>query len=276
MANIQLTMDFLCQGYGWSETWVKDSGSVSLKAFNTAEAEPLLAKRSAMLGYEATCIAMTSSFVDTKGDSYLVYTGQITGGLGADIHCTSPHEGIYTVIRTTDAKRRRGNWLRGVPDDLILNGGIFDPGYAPWVTPATTFMEAIRTGGWGWMGQIKSATTYTVTSYTQDPVTNYVTCTVAGNPFMGIPVDTPVRVRVLFKKLPSKLNGSYTVTVKGAGSFETLTPLAVFPFTKTGLLWTYTPQFYGCDNWSFQKAGERRAGRPKLHTPGHGRAGPKG
>lgn len=276
MPVVQVTFDFLCQGYGWSESWYKITELTSLKAFNTASAVPLMQKRQAMLGQEAALTAITSSFVADKGDSYLVYTGNFQGGLGPQIHCSSPHEAIYTVIRTADAKRRRGVWLRGIADDVVKQGGIFDAGYAAWVGPATTFMDAVIGGAWGWLAQIKSALSFAVTDYVMDPVTGFVTVTVAGNPFAGVPVGDPKRVRVLFKKLPSKLNGAYTVEITSPNTFQTLTPIAVFPFTKPGKLWTYTPEFYPADNYSFQKAGERRAGRPKLHTPGHGRAQPKG
>lgn len=276
MAVVQLTFDFLCQGYGWSESWYKETDLTSLKAFHTASAVPLMEKRNAMLGQEAALTALTSSFVLERGDSYLAYTGKYQGGLGPDIHCSSPHEAIWTIIRTADAKHYRGVWLRGIPDDLVLNGGIFDAGYAPWVQPATTFMDAIKNGTWGWYSQVRSTLSFAVVGYTQDPVTNLVDVECTGNPFAGVTVGDFKRVRVLFKKQQSKLNGSYTVIVTGTNSFQLLLPTAVFAFTKPGKMWTYSPLFRACDNWSFQKAGERRAGRPKLHTPGHGRATPRG
>jgi len=276
MATVQLTFDFLCQGYGWSETWYQDTGLTSLKAFFTASGLPLLQKRSAMLGYEATLTAATASFTATPGDSYLVYTGQITGGLGAQIHCSSPHEAIWTIIRSDNDKRRRGTWFRGIPDDLVLNGGIFDPGYAPWVGPATTFMDAIVAGGWGWVSLVRDPIHYAITNYSQDPVTNFVDFTIAGTPFAGVTVGTYTKIRMLFKGVRSVLNGYSVVQVTGAGTCQSLKPEAVFPFVRAGVMTKYTPTFFAAINYSFQKAGERRAGRPKLHTRGHGLPRPKG
>lgn len=275
MPIVQTVFDFQCQGYGWSESWFKDTQLASLKAFYTASALPLLEKRQAMLAYEASLTACSNSYTDVRSDSYLIYTGFYLGGLGPDVHAASPHETIYTVGRADNDKKRKGIFFRGIPDDVVLNGGIFNNGYATWVGPATAFMDAIAQNGWGWMSSVPGPMQFAITEYVQT-VDQFVQFSFAGTPFQGVQIGTYKRVRMLFKGIKSVLNGAQTVEVMGPSSARSLKPTAVFPFTKTGLLTVYTPTFYPIVNYSFQKTGQRRAGRPKLHTPGHQSARPKG
>lgn len=274
MATVQTTFDFECAGYGWSESWFKDTQLTSLKAHWTASGFPLAQKRAAMLAAEARMIAASNSFVDVKADSYLQYLN-LPGN--ATVHCDNPHSTIYSIVRANGDTYRKAVFIRGQDDDCIMFGGNFQPGNALFMQTGTAFFDSVVQNGWGWMRNVASPKGKVI-GYAVDPVTGYVDIqTTPGffaNPIVG--VDTYVAVRILFKGVKSRLNGYHVMQVIDTDTARTLKPMAVFPFVKDGSITRYTKTFTAAENWNFQKSGVRRCGRPKLHTPGRQLACPLG
>lgn len=274
MAVVKTTFDFLCGSYGWSETWYKDSGYPSLKQHTEVSAVPLAQKRAAMLAAESSLVAIQSSFIDVKQDSYLIYTN-LPGD--QSVHCDTPHTSIYSIVRAINDTKRKSVFVRGQDDNAVMNGGVFQPGAAQFVAAGTIFFNAITQGAWGWMRSV-GGTPGKVIDYVTDQ-DGFVEFTTNNAMFPAPPANevTYAHVRILFKGRKTILNGLHTVEVLATNGFRSLKPMAVFPYNgKEGKIIAYTYTFTPAENWNFQKSGERRAGRPKLVTPGRSGARPLG
>lgn len=276
VGDCQIVFDFECLGYGWSETWYANSAQPSLKAFYTATVQDMGAKRAAMLAAEARLPAISVSTVSDKGDSYLRYEPFVGN---ANMHCDSPHTTVYTILRAQNDKYRKAVFSRGQPDDVSMNGGVFQPGNQIYVAAGTTFYDAIVQKGWGWMRSVQAAQTK-ITDYVVNVNDGRLHLTTGGNIFPAVaPGDPPLfrRVRILFKGLASVLNGVQTVEVIATNQCALLKPIATFPYAVAGFLTLYgTPALQPAENWNFQKVGRRACGRPKLHTPGRRRVRARG
>lgn len=274
MPVVQTVFDFECSGYGWSETWFKDTGAASLKQFYGVSAVPLAAKRAAMLAAEATLTAISCSWVTDKGDSYLRYEN-MKGNQA--VHCDSPHATVYSILRANGDRYRKPVYIRGQDDNAVMNGGVFQPGAAVFVAAGTEFFDTIcnAQSPWGWMRAAAAPVKHSILDYAVEVNTDLLVVTCSANTFVAPPAGQTVyaKVRILFKGRQSVLNGTHVVQVMSDHEFRLLKPVAVFPFPGVGTVTTYgDPTFVPAENWNFQKSGRRGCGRPKLHTPGRRRA----
>lgn len=273
MANeAQVIFYFESGPWGWSEVWHKQDVVGSLKSFNNGAALTLGLKRVAMLANESKLVAIKTSKLADKGDSWLSYFDQ----KGPDAqHSDSPHTSLYTVFASSAGNKKKSVFLRGIPDDIALNGGIFQPVVEPFRTNAQAWANAITQGNWGWMTTVNGPPK-TIGGYVQT-VEERVRLTLPAATFAA-PGDEPVfiRARVNFKGNSSRLNGVQVFQVNSTTTCTTVKKQAVFPFTTDGKFVQQTFEFVAAADFGFQKIGRRPAGRPSHLTRGREQAAPLG
>lgn len=273
MANeAQVVFYFESGPWGWSEVWHKDAVTGKLKTFTNGEALALGLKRVAMLAAESKLVAIKTSRIADKGDSWLTYFNQIGP---EDVHSASPHVSLFTIFADATGKKKKSTFARGVPDNIELNGGVFQPTAEPFKTNATAWANAIIQGGWGWLTTVNAAPK-TITGYVETDE-GRVRLTLPAATFAA-PGTEPVfvKARVNFKGNKSRLNGVQVWQVKSTTTCESVKKQAVFPFESEGKFTLQTFEFVAADDFGFQKIGRRPAGRPSHLTRGREQAAPLG
>lgn len=275
MALVHITFDFEMLGYGWSESWYQENNLPTLKQIFVNSVEGMAVKRARMLGGPASLIAASVSFATVKGDSFLRY---LYAPGAATVPADNPHATIYTICRADQDRKRKAVFIRGQGDECTIDGGKFNTGFGAWVGVAQDYFNSIVQNGWGWVSAV-SAAEGAVTQYNVDAITGDVLITTSPG-FFPDPTGLPPQYHKVRIRMPgkSKLDGVQIVQATSTNECVLAKPLALFPFTKAGTITRYDNNgaFYPAENYDFQKSGVRRCGRPKLHTPGHRSALPRG
>lgn len=283
MPLVKLTQYFQVNtAYGWTETWYKQyADNASLESIFAGDGQALMDKRQAMLAPEASIIALGVSDQSINGDSDLKYQNRPGTCPG---NCDAPHTAIYCIARSGTNTQRKAVFVRGQPDDVVMFGGKFQPaapgapptlGIAEFVLAGTNYFNFLKSQSFGWLKNNRTKEG-TLVSFTVNADKEVVLTTSAG---FFPPVDPngkPVfhRVRITYKRKKTVLNGTWVVQVRNEVTATLIESVNPFPVAGTGQIVRYTPalQTFIEGSWNFQKSGERKAGKPLLHTPGRSKA----
>jgi hypothetical protein len=255
------TAFFQMNGYGWTETYTRDSGSTEdLRAMADFDRNNLWMKRAAALGVEAEITAQRVSLVELKGDSVLNYI-PLSGN--AAIEAEDPSTAILVRCGNALNTRRKNVFCRGVADVAITKGGKLK-GDPVFTGAFTAFLAALVQHNYGWMG-VDVKTEMSVTNYTQvdsgrvslvfDPANFPVLAT--GDKVVWYGKGNGVSGK-------SVLNGPHPlIKTAAANTMETAKAMAVFPYPGPGGKFVRkTVQFIGIANAVPQKVDIRKAGKP--------------
>lgn len=288
--NVKFTIGFLCNGYGWTESWVKNyQDATKLKDIAATDGQAILNKRVAMLAKQSSIVSLFLSDQAVSGDSFLAYQNA-AGACPGD--CDLPHTAVYTLCRSGADTQRKAVFVRGQPDDVTMFGGQFQRSAPPapptigvneFIAAGTSYFNFLQQGKFGWM---RNNITKTGTA------SGVISKILGGKDVVQITVPAgflpafdatakPVffRCRLLFKKTNTILNG---VRIWQQQNDTTLTSVDAISFFNLGdataSITRYTPTLTTFDtgDWTFQKSGRRPAGRPLYLTPGHAKARPLG
>jgi hypothetical protein len=268
-------------GYGWSETWYKNTELTSLSAFFLQSGQGLMKKRAAMLSQKVILETVSCSFSPVpKGDSYLTYqrmAGQLPPSQNpapGDEFSDVPWTGILGTFWNSTDQYRKNVFTRGQPDDVIAPNGTLGtgPGWPAFEAAANAWIGYITNNDWGWMRNA-SGPKKTITDIGPSPDDDTLINILTAPGAFPDPGPDPVyaRVRVNFPKTKTEANGAWTVQVLNDHSCNIITPMALFPITTQGTLIVYTPTFQIATDGQLQKSTERRAGRPLYRIPGRSR-----
>lgn len=272
---IKMTLIFQTNSYGWSESFLTNTGTSDLNA-QMASLQIIAQKRAALLGSQSYIKAERCSVEADEdgnpvvGDSilkYIRYNGPITN--------TSADEdiGVLITMRNALARHRRNMFLRGIWDDTEGAGGFYLPATPGWQTAFDSWAAAMLSKGVGWWHYSKSDP-FTVDGYTVDPVTGYVTVTVLGDAFGAGPYQKQ-RIRLQGVNVKSQINGVWVATPVSASQIILEKPMGLVPYAGGGVLYTYTRLFDLAQTLDAQKITTRRAGAPLLQSRGRSRAKPR-
>lgn len=274
MSIYQSTMFFECLGHGWSETYYRDAGGQSnLEALADFDRENLWKKRALCCGAQVAIVAQRVSFTDQLQDSVLNYLPLQVGTFDAEDSNTA----LLVTMAIANNTRRKNTFLRGVPDNIVVTGGIVDRAFAAFINAFNAFAGALVQNTYGWIGS-DVKTEHPVTDYTSD-ATNRLVFTVGG---AALPVPaTGNKIRLRGKNLgvggKSVLNRTAVFLRNSATECKTNKPTAAFPFSGPGgFLVSRTTTIRVIANVKIQKVVERKAGKVSFTSPGRVPARPLG
>lgn len=267
---------------GFSESWYVAAGPGGINAGVLAG---YLNLRMVISGQQTTFLYARVSLVASPRVVAVYYPADIpdlvstTGSAGAPRRTNTP---ISSDISNTSILIRRTNgsiysfwFLRGIPDDVVENGGVYTPAGA-W--NYTNLLNAIFTwlqgNGWGFVGRTPaSQAILPLASIAINANTGTATFTVGGA--VGFPMGSPLnpaltpyqyRLPVRLRRLaqPRQANGVYTVTVISQTQCVTLDQFPYSGFATTGVeqLVYNVPQVIVPNKYTVEKATTRKAGRP--------------
>lgn len=286
----KLTLGFLCNGYGWTESWFKNyTDGTPLNVIANGDGSAMADKRQAMLAPESSIVSVFISDQSVNGDSILRYQNRPGTCAG---NCDLPHTAIYTLARSGADTQRKAIFFRGQPDDVTMFGGKFEPappaappslGIAQFIAAGTVYMNFLQQNNFGWMrnnvtqtGVATNATAVVVGGVSKVQLTvnaGFLPAFVAGAK------PAFFRCRLLFKKTKTVLNGVKVWEQTADDTLVSVDPIAFFALGDAKATITrYTPTLttFATGDWNFQKSGRRPAGRPLYLTPGHAKARPLG
>lgn len=281
--QVIMYMDVRCRGF--SEVHHRSLSEPNLEAvWNSCLT--LAVKRAALLGRQGKLYAMRVSSIDENGDSYLGYTN-LPGS--SDYDCASPELTVYTLLKSQNNNSRKAVYLRGFPDDLELEGGVFQPGYETWVSRANEWATELKTpaNNWGWMsrrvaqggGDVQGKRAL-IGYGPAGPGSRKIEISFAGNLFSLKQVEDGEPLEVYFSNVNgrggSRLNGSQIVIPRTQSSCVTWADMALLPFTGGGTGRRFAYEFVGYRQSQFQKIGRRSPGKVFTATPGRSSTTPKG
>lgn len=276
MAGIyQATAFFECNGKGWSESYYRESGSITTLEGLSVFDKPLWEKRALCLGIPCQLFARRVSFVDVKGDSLTVFETLPTSQFDA----ASPDIALLQKCTSTVLGKNKLVFLRGIADDAEVNGGQINTGAsgAAFIGVMNAFTNYLKEIPYGWLG-VGSKVEFKLLDYTQnlDGTVNVVG--EAGSYGAG-PWPAPIQVR--FKKAngpyKSQLNQRLVVQPTSGTSADTIAAIAVLPHvaTNAGRIVRWTPTLYPINNVFHIKIGERKTGKvygvPRGRVPNRAR-----
>lgn len=269
------TAFFEMNGYGWTETYARDSGSTEdLRAMADFDRIELWMKRAACLGAQGQIQAQRVSLVEVKNDGVLNYI-PLAGNSGFD----SEDPSTAILMRCGDALnvRRKNTFVRGIADVEITKGGKLK-GDPVFVGAFGAFTTALVSRGYGWIGtDVK--TEMAVTGYTQED-NGRVTITFDATNFPVLATGAKVVWNGKLNGVDGKsvLNGPHPLVKQAAANtMQTAKRLAVFPFPGLGGQFVRrTTDFFPMANAVAQKVCIRKAGKVSNLQVGRAPVRPKG
>lgn len=276
MAKYFATAYFELNGYGWTETYYRDGLTEGdLAALADFDRNTIWTKRALCLGQEARISAQRTSFDDVLGDSVLNFIN-----LPGNPQFTSedPNTALLVRLGNVPNTRRKNVFMRGIPDDVVVNGGLVNGGQGAFFNAAKAFFNAIVNYNYGWRGS-DTKTDMGVTNYTSDDAGRVVFTLLAGA-LPAQPAGTKITVRgkgmgaggksVLNTTLPCLYSATPNTLV-------TAKPIAAFPYVAPGgFLTRRTYALFPAANFRFQKVDTRKAGKVSGLQAGRARVRPKG
>jgi hypothetical protein len=164
MALTKVTFFFEQGKWGWSETLYNSATQTSV-ALTSARA--LVGPRRNLLAKESQLTAIRASLDDPQRDSLFYSVPNADGfglqGLGnSDI----PNTCLVMRMEATD-QHRRSYPLRGIPDEMVTNGGVWKPD-APYIAAINAYRAALINTTWGIAGNTGLAPTLLIVDSVQD------------------------------------------------------------------------------------------------------------
>jgi hypothetical protein len=260
MAVYQTQLHFSQNDQGWSEKWFRDSGAETNLEVLWPVAEALATKRATLLAREAKIKAIGVSFEAQKFDSVLKFVSML-GNQQAG--CALPDDTVVVRFRSQNALANKNVFLRGIPDDAIINGDTLNlAGNPAWFQAVGDWANFILVNQYGWWGQTPGVDGLVI-GYVQN-IDGTVTIDTGPNFFAAGDVDKFLRVNLagVNGKNGSTLNGQITVLVKDADQCETVDRIAVFPFISPGKIHKFTYTLRPAIAANIDRAGSRRPGKP--------------
>lgn len=274
MALYMATAFFQQEGYGWTESYFRDSQEVTdLAALADFDRNNIWNLRAVALAKQASIRAQRASFVTVKGDSVL---NNIRIAGNDTWESEDANTAVLVRLGNIDNTKRKNVFMRGVPDDMVVNGGRVGNATG-WKNAADAFFNKIIELSYGWLG-IQTRIDIPVTGYTVN-AQQKVVITLDDTPVLAGAVPSKMVLQGVNMGVgqPSVLNGNHPYIKTGTAEVTTAKKTAVFPFPGLGgFLRTLTKDLVLAKNVRYQKIDTRKAGKISGLQAGRSRVKPKG
>lgn len=263
MPLIRATWFFQQLEYGWTETlWIDGA---SLDAVPVQQAVDRYAQKRIKLSGAQTRlkyyrISLEGVFRDARGFTYP--GGGLAGMTGKA--SDAPQVALLTYFRTLAGGSTRLQYLRGIWDEIVFEGGTYTPG-ADFISRFDDWRAQVFNDAWGWYG-VTARQQANVTAVVQDPA-GTVSVTLDGNIFAGPPfVGTTVRIAGVLGA--TQINGQQIITPTAANAFKTRRRISIFPWTTGGRVTNVTKGLIPVQVIAPFRIVERKVGRPSYLSRG--------
>jgi len=267
------TILFQQGSYGWSENHFLAEPSSTLE-FEMGKLETLAAKRIALCGKQTYISYLKVSNETVQRDVRVKYLG------GKDSGALVGRSTVDSDVPTTAILIKRNNtllsksailYLRGVWDDVIIEGGAVRQDSATW-TSAYNGWKAEMLTGWGFVGKDTATPARQNVSLVQSDVNGFVLITTAGNVFDVSQVGKNTKIFISGVQGSASINGTQIVRVTGLTTCTTVKRIPIFDYIGGGFVTNYLPKFYSNFDVVSTRVVERKAGRPSYQSRGRSRA----
>lgn len=249
---------------GWSETWYLDRSAAGSALEAMKNIMPLRVALLGGVGLGASDprleeIRVSNIAVDRDSLVYAVPPGD---QFNSALLGVADNPNLCLLVRLEAGALYRRSWsLRGFPDSLITNNGIYVAD-AAWQPRFDAFITAVRNRLLGMVAWDRAAPIVAISAIgPPDPVVkNLVTITTAAP--HGLIVGD--RFKIISAPGTSNLRGTWTVFSLGLGNIFTFFSRKEYggAYIGGGRLTKKTPAFFNFDNAEIERASHRITGRP--------------
>lgn len=258
-------MLFFQQSYGWAEGWFRQQTTAGPDFTTTIAAlRNLITARKALAGQNTYINGGRVSCEEFFRDVFLVdFAG--TGNVGAqgtngisDAPATALLSKHNSAVVNAPSSIRP---LRGLPDSMVTDGGIFVP-TAGFNANYANYKATLTAGGWGWFGATsRSEGIVQSVAQTVGAETATVTLRAPLNPLP--PLGVPIYLSVSGVQGAHQINGRRRYTTADGQVFVTIPQLLVGTYVAGGKA-LYSGKSFVLDagTGQFTRIAERKPGKP--------------
>jgi hypothetical protein len=272
VARVELI--FESNGYGWTENYFITDATGTL-AIATARSLVLVEKRRNILAKPA---AITFRSISDTGGQRAGNTFPVPPSAGLGAYASGDKEATSLLFKRLNGtgKQHSSVFVRGVPDYIVANGGIYTPD-AEFIGDLQQYQTELVTAPWGWLGEnVAQSKSSQIVNVAAD-LNKCVVFTVADN---ALPFPSPkphLAFRVSGIVGAGNLNNQWVGVVTSGTTIRTVKPVPFFaPVAATGKLSFRILQLITIVNSNVQRVVTRHAGRPLYHSPGRAKAQARG
>ena len=274
LALAKVTLSFTQGVYGWTESYFLSNPSSDLSAELT-KGQTLASKRLLCSGEQTSIPYVKVSREDVKRDVKVI--GLINKGPTGKIS-DAPDTAVLLRRFSTTPVANAPVFMRGVWDEVIINGGNIDYGNAVWIANVNSFGAYLASAGFGFVAKDPDTSDFApVGSITQNSNgTVHIICPSNSGShgtdiFQPFPVNTKIKCFVSGVKGAASVNGSNIFIVRAVNAVDSEKQIPMFPYTTGGTISYTQPKFYPDVSIQKNRVVERKAGRPLYVSRGRSR-----
>jgi hypothetical protein len=280
---IKCVYDFEQTKFGWTEVYFQKQDSVNLSLILPI-ARRLAEKRELLLGKEVTLPHITISVEGVAGQVAEIDATDDPWSGNVNFSAAAPGVSALLNYFTEDNRRRSKKYLRGIFDDLEVQGGKIvrtdatQNAFDVWTRSMTKFQGQLKADNWGWPAKDDTLTTTSPILSLDDGTDGYITIT-AKNPVFNLPAEQDKKINVRLAGLNDcpVLNGAQVVTVSSATVCKLAKKAAHFDWSAGGKITVNRFSFVQIATFDLvTQVVKRKTGRPKGVPLGKLRARKRG
>lgn len=266
------------QGKGWSEKYTINAELTGLPPppanpnWNSLTLldsffDQLVQKRRLLLGKQFNIVAQKISRVPSDKRSrlgYRFYPGNAT------LNAEDVHTDLVVSCDNVDDSRHKIIHMAGVPDDIVIEGGVFSEAPPGWLTNWGSYVGTLTGAAYGWNGRLAHHSAL-ITQYAEEVGTGLQVIDLEDTIFDTLATGTLLEVRVA-RCIPAEINGQLLVSVVNSSRCKTVKRISLFPYQSGGRLSWNTFDFIHNAQVRPQKIGRRPRGLPLFQLRGRARA----
>lgn len=272
----RITLGFSGKRQGWTESFVIGQDQTTPAALSVTVVQPISLARKNLLAREYTLdFQRVAKFRLSNGTPVKRNVTLWTPELGPDLQTVAnsgeqPRACALVTGTGTDGEGQTQIFMRGIPDEIAVNGGAYAPsGASGWGSRFSSWRSLMIGAGAGWLEDVRDGEPFLMTDYVINPNAT-VQFNFEGTPFAGLDVGSTVAVRLSGINGGSRLNGFHELIVGTQNTATTKKALAVFPYSFGGQGQKYLrpKPFQTADDWFVNAIRTHDTGRPLNATRG--------
>lgn len=269
LAVTKATFAFQQGVYGWTESYYLNTVSDNLQA-ELAKAQSLAQKRIVMSGEQTLMPYVKVSREDVQRD-VLLSAQAYSGATGKP--SDAPDTAILTKRFTTTPVALAPIYLRGIWDELVLDGGRLDLANAAWLANYNAWKGALTTtvNGWGFLAKDPAESGSSLIQSVSQNTDGTIHYTLVTGIFTNLDVGEKTKIFVSGVNGALSANGPNVGVVRGINTIDTEARIPIFPYIGGGKLSYTVLKFYPIGNTQLQRVVERKVGRPLYVSRGRSR-----
>lgn len=246
MALFRVTTSFNGRKQGWTESFTfQASDNLTAEAFSTTIFQPIGLARKNLLAREYVLDGWRVAKFRLDDGTPLkrnVYTKSID--LAPDLQTVAnageqPRDCLLLKASGLDGEGIKHTFMRGIPDDILKEGGVYHPdGAGGWGSRFASWNAVMTAGVWGWLEDVVVKGEIEVQGYTINPNAT-ITFQFAEDTFPTLDIGQVVPMRFAGINGKSVLNRRMNVRIETEGVATSIDAIATFPYSHGGIATRY-------------------------------------